>query len=137
MASSRNLTSITGINEPDVKKDSAKESKSELSEVSSSPQAVPQQIVVRQGGSWQTTALLFLSLLLMTTVGIAFYAFHRVGELNSQMSQTMGRVEQKLQNLDAGISFDSKRQQCHHPPHLFAIREIQYTLCSAPTGLVL
>ena len=110
MASSRNLTSITGINEPDVKKDK-KKSKSELSEVSSSPQAVPQQIVVRQGGSWQTTALLFLSLLLMTTVGIAFYAFHRVGELNSQMSQTMGRVEQKLQNLDAGISFDSKRQQ--------------------------
>ena len=109
MASSRNLTSITGINEPDDK--NKKKKNSEESESSSSPQAVPQQIVVRQGGSWQTTALLFLSLLLMSTVGIAFYAFHRVGELNSQMSQTMGRVEQKLQNLDAGISFDSKRQQ--------------------------
>lgn len=107
MASSRKLTSITGINEPDDNK----ASKSKESESSMSPTPLPQQIVVKQGGSWQTTALLFLSLLLMTTVGIAFYAFHRVGELNSQMSQTMGRVEQKLQNLDAGISFDSKRQQ--------------------------
>lgn len=70
-----------------------------------------QQIIVRQGSSWQTTALLFLSLLLLTTVGVAFYAFHRVGELNSEMGTTMRRVEQKIQNLDAGISFDSKRQQ--------------------------
>jgi soluble lytic murein transglycosylase-like protein len=30
---------------------------------------------------------------------------------NSEMSITMRRVEEKIQNLDAGISFDSKRQQ--------------------------
>ena len=70
-----------------------------------------QQIIVRQGAGWQTVALLFLSLLLLTTVGVAFFAFHRVGELNDQMSTTMRRVEQRIQNLDAGISFDSKRQQ--------------------------
>ena len=70
-----------------------------------------QQIIVRQGAGWQTLALLFLSLLLLTTVGVAFYAFHRVGELNDHMGITMRRVEQKIQNLDAGISFDSKRQQ--------------------------
>jgi soluble lytic murein transglycosylase-like protein len=70
-----------------------------------------QQIIVRQSSGWQTTALLFLSILLLTTVGVAFYAFHRVAELNDEMSTTMHRVEQKLQNLDAGISFDSKRQQ--------------------------
>ncbi len=69
------------------------------------------QIIVRQGSGWQTTALLFLSLLLITTVAVAFYAFHRVGQLNDEMSTTMRRVEQKIQNLDAGISFDSKRQQ--------------------------
>jgi soluble lytic murein transglycosylase-like protein len=69
------------------------------------------QIIVRQGSGWQTTALLFLSLLLLTTVAVAFYAFHRVAELNDEMSITMRRVEQKIQNLDAGISFDSKRQQ--------------------------
>jgi hypothetical protein len=70
-----------------------------------------QQIIVRQETGWQTLALLFLSLLLLTTIGVAFYAFHRVGELNDQMGTTMRRVEQKIQNLDAGISFDSKRQQ--------------------------
>jgi soluble lytic murein transglycosylase-like protein len=70
-----------------------------------------QQIIVRQGSGWQTTALLFLSLLLLTTVGVAFYAFHRVAQLNDEMGTTMRRVEQKIQNLDAGISFDSKRQQ--------------------------
>jgi soluble lytic murein transglycosylase-like protein len=69
------------------------------------------QIIVRQGSGWQTTALLFLSLLLISTVGVAFYAFHRVAELNDEMSTTMHRVEQKIQNLDAGITFDSKRQQ--------------------------
>jgi hypothetical protein len=70
-----------------------------------------QQIIVRQSAGWQTTALLFLSLLLLTTVGVAFYAFHRVGELNDEMGTTMRRVEEKIQHLDAGISFDSKRQQ--------------------------
>ncbi|MGH9323084.1 MAG: lytic transglycosylase domain-containing protein [Vicinamibacteria bacterium] len=69
------------------------------------------EIIVRQGSGWQTTALLFLSLLLATTVAVAFYAFHRVAELNDEMSTTMHRVEQKIQSLDAGISFDSKRQQ--------------------------
>ena len=70
-----------------------------------------QQIIVRQNAGWQTTALLFLSLLLLTTVGVAFYAFHRVGELKDDVGSTMRRVEEKLQGLDAGISFDSKRQQ--------------------------
>lgn len=70
-----------------------------------------QHIIVRQGPGWQVTALLLLSLLLLTTIAVAFYAFHRVGELNDQMGSTMRRVEQKIQNLDAGISFESKRQQ--------------------------
>jgi len=71
------------------------------------PSSEVQRIIVRQGAGWQTPALLFLSLLLLTTVGVAFYAFHRVGELNDQMGTTMRRVDQKLQNLDAGISGNS------------------------------
>lgn len=78
---------------------------------SSAPAPGVQQIIVRQGSGWQTTALVFLALLLLTTIGVAFYAFHRVGELNAYLSTTMHRVEEKIQNLDAGISFDSKRQQ--------------------------
>ncbi len=104
MASSKKITSIVDA-QPE-----AGEANDVLTAVGDAP-AEFQQIIVRQGTGWQTTALLFLSLLLLTTVGVAFYAFHRVGELNDEMGTTMRRVEEKIQNLDAGISFDSKRQQ--------------------------
>ena len=104
MASSKKITSIADA-QPE-----AGEANDVLTAVGDAP-AEFQQIIVRQGTGWQTTALLFLSLLLLTTVGVAFYAFHRVGELNDEMGTTMRRVEEKIQNLDAGISFDSKRQQ--------------------------
>ncbi len=104
MASSKKITSIVDVH-PE-----AGEAKTVLTTVENAPAEI-QQIIVRQGTGWQTTALLFLSLLLLTTIGVAFYAFHRVGELNDEMGTTMRRVEEKIQNLDAGISFDSKRQQ--------------------------
>ena len=104
MASSKKITSIADA-QPE-----AGEANTVLTAAGDAP-AEFQQIIVRQGTGWQTTALLFLSLLLLTTVGVAFYAFHRVGELNDEMGTTMRRVEEKIQNLDAGISFDSKRQQ--------------------------
>ncbi len=105
MTDSKKITSIAEIH-PEAEKMAI-----EVSQASEDVQAEVQRIIVRQGSGWQTTALLFLSLLLLTTVGVAFYAFHRVGELNVEMSTTMRRVEEKIQNLDAGISFDSKRQQ--------------------------
>lgn len=107
MASSKKIPSIADASEP-IADEAAKTDA--LTAMEEAPGEV-QQIIVRQGSGWQTTALLFLSLLLLTTIGVAFYAFHRVGELNDEMGTTMRRVEQKIQNLDAGISFDSKRQQ--------------------------
>lgn len=73
------------------------------------PEAGP--IIIKQGPSWQSMALTCLTFLLAISIGVAFYAFHRVSVLNTEMESTMGRVEQKIQQLDAGISFDSKRQQ--------------------------
>lgn len=70
----------------------------------------PPPIAVGRGPSWQTAALVCLSLLLVSAIAIALYAFHRVGQLNVQMEATLSRVETKIQHLDAGISFDSKRQ---------------------------
>ena len=104
MASSKTITSIVHA-QPE-----AGEAKPVFTSVGDAPAEV-QQIIVQQGTGWQMTALLFLSLLLLTTIVVAFYAFHRVGELNDEMGATMRRVEEKIQNLDAGISFDSKRQQ--------------------------
>ena len=73
------------------------EAKSEtrLADADSGSGAV-QQVIVRQGPGWQTMALLFLTMLLFTTVAVAFYAFHRVGILNDEMGDTMRRVEQKI-----------------------------------------
>ena len=65
----------------------------------------------RRVPAWQVVALISMSFLLLITIGVAFYAFHRVGELNQELGLSVHRVEQKLQSLDAGISFDSKRQQ--------------------------
>jgi hypothetical protein len=67
--------------------------------------------MIRWSPSWQVMALACLSILLLITIGVAFYAFHRVSELNQELGVSVHRVEQKLQSLDAGISFDSKRQQ--------------------------
>jgi soluble lytic murein transglycosylase-like protein len=114
MPVSNKLLNIAEVPQED---DSPEDSKAVASPAASGLEAAStagpeiRQIIVRQGSGWQTTALLFLSLLLLTTVAVAFYAFHRVAELNDEMSTTMRRVEQKIQNLDAGISFDSKRQQ--------------------------
>jgi hypothetical protein len=114
MAVSKKLLSIADLPQEDVPSGESNPADSRPAsgleaEASSEPEI--RQIIVRQGSGWQTTALLFLSLLLLTTVAVAFYAFHRVAELNDEMSTTMRRVEQKIQNLDAGISFDSRRQQ--------------------------
>lgn len=68
-------------------------------------------IIIRQGSSWQSTALICVSVFLSIAIGVAFYAFHRVSEVNAELETTMGRVEQKIQQLDAGIRFDSRRQQ--------------------------
>ena len=68
-------------------------------------------ISFRRAPSWQVVASISMSFLLLTTIGVAFYAFHRVGELNQELGLSVHRVEQKLQSLDAGISFDSRRQQ--------------------------
>ena len=104
MASSKKITSSVHA-QPE-----AGEATTVFTSVGDAPAEV-QQIIVRQETGWQTSALLFLSVLLLTTIGVAFYSFHRVSELNDEMGTTMRRVEEKIQNLDAGISFDSKRQQ--------------------------
>lgn len=88
-----------------------KESAEQLTEAAEQAQSEAAPIIIRQGSNWQSTALLCLSILLATAIGVAVYAFHQVGEVNRELETTMTRVEQKIQQLDAGITFDSKRKQ--------------------------
>jgi len=63
------------------------------------------------GAAWKTVALSCLALLLLTTTGLAFYAFLRVSTLNEELRAAMGRMNDKIQRLESGVSFDSRRQQ--------------------------
>lgn len=63
------------------------------------------------GAGWKTVALSCLALLLLTTSGLAFYAFHRVSVLNEQLQESLTRMSDKVQRLESGIRFDSRRQQ--------------------------
>ena len=73
---------------------------------------IPDKTAREQGFRWQAVSLFCASFLLaILTIGVAVYAFHRVSLLDDQLKSTMGRVERNIQRLDAGISFDSKRQQ--------------------------
>ena len=49
-----------------------REPKAEAATASSSSEV--REIIVRQGSGWQTTALFFLSLLLLSTLAVAFFA---------------------------------------------------------------
>ena len=68
-------------------------------------------IVVRQGAGWQPFALLGLCLLLLAVVLLG----HRwLGALERQNQDTLlvlSGVERKIQQLDSGIGFDSRRRQ--------------------------
>jgi hypothetical protein len=66
--------------------------------------------IIRQGRNWQSTAVISLAIFLAIATGGVFFAFEKLSAVHEQLDTTMSRVEQKLQQLDAGISFDSKRR---------------------------
>src|SRR5262245_49832943 len=75
-------------------------------------QARTRTIVIRQGGtSWQSLALLCLCLLLLAVGLLGHRALGGLEKQNEDASVAMARVERKLQLLESGIGFDSKRRQ--------------------------
>ncbi len=65
---------------------------------------------IPQGRNWQSAAVIFLAIFLAIAIGGVFFAFENLSAVHQQLDTTMSRVEQQLQQLDAGISFDSKRR---------------------------
>jgi hypothetical protein len=70
----------------------------------------PRTIVIRQGNAWQSLAFLCLCLLLLAVVVMGHQALRGVDVQNQQASADMARVERKIQQLESGIAFDSKRR---------------------------
>lgn len=67
-------------------------------------------IVIRHGSGWQSLAVLCLSLLLLTVVLLGHKALSLVDRQHQDDSRIMARFEQKIQQLESGIGFDSKRR---------------------------
>jgi soluble lytic murein transglycosylase len=83
-----------------------------LRPMSSQPRPRPSSrtIVIRHGTGWQSLALLCLCVLLLAVVMLGHRALQQLEERNQAQALAMARVDRKLQQLDSGIGFDSRRR---------------------------
>jgi hypothetical protein len=68
-------------------------------------------IVIRHGSGWQSLAVLCLCLLLLAVVLLGHRALNALDRQHLHDSRVMARFEHKIQQLESGIGFDSKRRQ--------------------------
>ena len=82
-----------------------------LRPVNRSTDASARTIVIRQGGGWQSLAVFFLCLLLLAVVLLGHRALERLEYQNKESAAAMAAATRKIQQLEAGIGFDSARRQ--------------------------
>ena len=68
-------------------------------------------LVIRQGSAWQSLAVLFLCLLLIAVVMLGHQALRAVELRGQETALAMARFERKIEQVEAGIAFDSARRQ--------------------------
>jgi hypothetical protein len=73
--------------------------------------ARPRTIVIRQSSGWQSLAFLCLCLLLLGVVLLGHRTLDGIEARNQQAAASMARVERKLQQLESGLAFDSRRRE--------------------------
>ncbi len=74
----------------------------------------PQQVVRAETGApaerlWQVATFACAAVLVATAIGLAAYSIHRVNSFSQQFLLSTREVQSKLQELHAGIQFDSRR----------------------------
>jgi hypothetical protein len=74
-------------------------------------EAEPRTIVIRQGGGWQSLAFLCLCLLLIVVVMLGHRALAALERQNHDTAVAMARFERKVQHVESGLAFESKRRQ--------------------------
>lgn len=67
-------------------------------------------IVIRQASTWQALAFLFLCLLFLTIVVLGHQALRGLDVQNRESAAAIARFERKVQQLESGVSFDSRRR---------------------------
>ena len=70
----------------------------------------PRTIVIRHGSGWQSLAFLCICLLVLAVVLMGHQALRELDGQNHDATVTMARIERKMQQLESGIAFDSKRR---------------------------
>jgi soluble lytic murein transglycosylase-like protein len=70
----------------------------------------PRTIVIRHGSGWQSVAFLCLCLLFMGVIMLGHEALRGQDRQNQDTAVAMARFERKVQQLESGIAFDSKRR---------------------------
>ena len=71
----------------------------------------PRTIVIRHGSGWQSLAFLCLCLLLLGIVMLGHEVLQGIDRQNQEASLSMVRVERRIQQLESGIPFDSRRRR--------------------------
>ncbi len=70
----------------------------------------PRTIVIRQGSGWQL-AFLFLCLLFIAVVLLGHHELRGLDAWNHRTSASIAAAERKIQQLESGIGYDTKRRQ--------------------------
>jgi len=73
--------------------------------------APPERRPQRRSTAWQSTALFSLCLLLVGAIGLAFHSYRRASDLERELATTRGQMQAGLQELRAGLQFDSARRR--------------------------
>lgn len=68
-------------------------------------------IVIRQGSAWQSLAFLCLCLLLLAAVLLGHHVVRGLDGQNEQSLASLARVERRIQQVEAGLDFQSRRRR--------------------------
>jgi soluble lytic murein transglycosylase-like protein len=66
---------------------------------------------VKRSSAWRSTALFSLTLLLVFAIALAYHAYQYASDLQRELARTRGQVQMDLQEMRAGVQFDSQRQR--------------------------
>jgi len=78
---------------------------------SRSPEPESRTIVIRHGSGWSSLAIFLLCLLLLAVVLLGHLVLRDLDAKDQLAEASMARLERRVQQLDAGLGFDSARRQ--------------------------
>jgi len=70
----------------------------------------PRTIVIRHGSAWQPAAFLALAALVVAAILMGHYVLRGIDKQNQDTQATLIQYERKVQELESGMTFDSRRR---------------------------